>query len=169
MNELKDHDKAAQAYEKSSSAFHEKCLAYRQDKEALRRRHLPGMQTAALSVVKARSRLIDLIKATREQFSSPKSRVLHGIKFGLKKGRGKLLTPDDEKLAEAIRKKFPELAKSLIVTTEKVDKQALGNQPADVLKKLGCTIEGTSDSPFVTIVDTDVEKALKEGMKNINE
>jgi hypothetical protein len=110
-----------------------------------------GVQQAAL---------LAAVKAAPELFGKPKSRTLHDIKFGFRKGSGGLVwDEEDEIVLRRIHKMFPdEAANAYLHITERPNKETLEGLPATVLKKLGIEIEAAGDVPFVKAVKSDLEK-----------
>ena len=96
-----------------------------------------------------------------ELFQKPRSVILHGIKAGFQKGKGKLEWADDEQVCKLIRKHQPDLVSVLIKTTETPVKGALNELSAADLRRLGIEVEETGDVPFVKLADTEIAKMVK--------
>jgi hypothetical protein len=101
-----------------------------------------------------------LIDGNRELFASPKSRLLHGIKLGLRKQPGGLKWDEEDLVLARIRKVLKEQADTFIKTTEKPVKDALAGLPADMLKKLGIEVVGAKDVAFVATTKDDPTKLV---------
>lgn len=124
-------------------------------------RHMAGILAAKDTFKQAETGLRLEVEQHPEIFEKPRTIVLHGIKVGYQKGKGKLVFADGAKVCELIRTKLPNEADSLIKVTETPITAALLNLDAATLKKLGCTIEDTGDQVVIKAVDGDVEKLLK--------
>lgn len=96
----------------------------------------------------------------RGLFVRPRSRIFHGIRVGLEKGKGKLKYDDVKALVKQIRKLFPERATLLVKTTEKpIIKSVLALSAAD-LKRLGCEIVGAGDQVIVRSTESEIDKLV---------
>lgn len=112
-------------------------------------------------------KLEKLVLKRPEIFSSPRSRTVEGVRFGLAKGRGKVVLPIDEaRLIREIKRKFPDLADTLIKVTEKPVKDALAQNltPRD-LKALGVEITDAQDEAYVKLTDTEAERIIKAALE----
>ena len=114
----------------------------------------------------SRAALEALIAAAPELFARPRTIVLHGVKIGLRKGRGGIEWDDEEQVVRLVKKLFPDQADVLIRTTEQPVKNALAELPAVDLKRLGVTVEETGDVPVVQPADTAVDKVVKAFFKS---
>ena len=107
-----------------------------------------------------------LILAAPELFARPRTIVVHGVKIGLRKGKGGLEWDDEEQVVRLIKKLFPDQADVLIRTTEQPVKNALAELPAADLKRLGVTVEETGDVPVIQPADSVVDKVVKAFFKS---
>ena len=65
------------------------------------------------------------IAAAPDLFVQPRTVIFHGLKCGYEKGKLKLVCPDPDQACDLIRKHFPDLAETLIVTKLSPNKKAL--------------------------------------------
>jgi hypothetical protein len=114
----------------------------------------------------SRAALEALILAAPELFARPRTIVVHGVKIGLRKGKGGLEWDDEEQVVRLIKKLFPEQADVLIRTAEQPVKNALAELPAADLKRLGVTVEETGDVPVIQPADSVVDKVVKAFFKS---
>lgn len=132
--------------------------------DAVTARHTKAIKATLATAQVARATLFDLVDEHPSAFSKPKTRILHGLKVGYEKARGKLSWPKGEaaKVIERIKKQIPDLVEVVIKTEEKPVKKALGNLTADVLKKLGITVQDAGDAVVIRPIDSDMDKLVKE-------
>ncbi len=109
----------------------------------------------------ARCALESLIVAAPDFFAQPRTILVHGIKIGLRKGKGGLEWDDEDQVVRLIKKLLPEQADVLIRTTERPIKTALAELPASDLKRLGISVEETGDVPVIQPADSAVDKVVK--------
>ena len=117
----------------------------------------------------AESELRAAVDASRDLFEKPRSRVLHGLKVGLRKQPGKLTWPDAAHVVKLIRRHRPEDADALVRVTEAPVREALKQLPARELKRLGVEITEASDAVEVRATDSDVDKwvdAMLAGLRD---
>jgi hypothetical protein len=120
-------------------------------------------------VTDSRTALEALLLASPELFAQPRTVVVHGVKIGLRKGKGAIDWDDDEQIVRLIKKLFPEQADVLIRTTERPIKNALAELSAADLKRLGVTVEETGDVPVIQPADSAVDKVVKTFFKTSTE
>lgn len=114
----------------------------------------------------SRAALEALILAAPELFARPRTIVVHGVKIGLRKGKGGLEWDDEEQVVRLIKKLFPDQADVLIRTSEQPVKNALAELSASDLKRLGVTVEETGDVPVIQPADSVVDKIVKAFFKS---
>jgi len=124
----------------------------------VRREHLRGLKGAVGTAARTESELRAALDDARELFAKPKSRVLHGLKVGLRKQPGRLGWQDAGQVLKLIRKHHPDDVELLIRTREEPVKDALMQLSAAELKRLGVQVVESSDLVFVKGVDSAVDK-----------
>jgi hypothetical protein len=135
--------------------------------ERLKRRYLP---TIKKQVATAAARKLDVTNAvtdSKELFTRPRTIILHGIKVGFAKGKGKIeYTKDDiDRIVRLIEKYFPGQESVLLQIKKTPIKKALQNLAAADLKKLGITVEDTGDYVMIKPVDSQVEQLVDKLLK----
>jgi hypothetical protein len=166
MATMTEIETAAKTFSEKRGALSNVCAAFQRDLEATRRRHLEALKLAVAQAKGGHAALCSLIAASPELFTKPRSVVLHGVKLGYTKGKGKLTIEDDEKTVKLIRKHFPEQAEILIKTVEKPMKKALEELAVDDLKKLAVLVESTGDVVFAKDTAADVDKLVSAFLKD---
>lgn len=133
--------------------------------EAIKQKRMKKLREAVALATSTGDELLELVRESAELFKKPKSAVLHGIKLGFKKEKGKISFADEEQVIKLIRKHYPELADVLIVTTEKPSKEAMNTCDAIILKKIGVTVTADSDMAFISDPTSDVDKIVNALLK----
>ena len=139
--------------------------------ESLKRQYLPGIKVQVAIAAEKKLALKNAIEDSKSQFQKPRTIIMHGIKVGFQKGKGKI---EWEKDAEArivllIEKHFPDMTELLIKTTKKPKKKALGGLSVADLKKLGIQVEATGDSIVIEPTDSNIEKLVDRLLKEKTE
>lgn len=138
----------------------ERANALRDEQEAIKRRRLQGIKNSLDRVLAAREELHAAIKANPELFEKPKTRILHSIRVGWMKQRGKLTIANEAACVAALRKLFGDEADAYIKKTEKPIVAALQNLPGSDLKKIGASITKDVDAVLVKPVDDAIDKLI---------
>lgn len=162
-------EKAAKALRASRDVLTERAMALQDEIESATKRKLPGLRSAVAAVAQADADLKAAIQQAPLLFLKPRSVVLHGLKLGYQKGKGKIEWEDDAQVVKLVRRHFPEQFDVLCKTTEKPVKDALANLTAAELKKLGITVEDTGDVVFVKDSTASVDKLVKALLKGVEE
>lgn len=144
-------------------------LQEQEEKAEVERRHVARLRKLTADFSTAYDRVTEAVASAPALFAKPKSVILHGIRLGYRKGSGKIEWDDDEAVIKLIRKHVPELADVLIQTKEKPLKGPLGELSADILKKLGVTVEDTADVAFAALADGDSQRMIKALLKKQTE
>lgn len=131
--------------------------------EATKRRFIPGIKSAVEAVKEAESKLEVAIKAApATTFADPRTIVVHGIRIGWMKAKGKIEFDNEKAVIERIRKIFPKAkADVLIKVTEKLQKKALNALSTDELRKIGCTVAQAGDGVYIKPVSDAVDKLVE--------
>jgi hypothetical protein len=141
-------------------------MAHEEEAAALLKKYRPRLLKLTAEFKAAADELQQAVAQAPALFVKPRSVILHGIKAGYQKGKGKLSWEDDEQLCKLIRKQQPDLVEVLIKVTETPVKAALNELPAADLRKLGIEVEDTGDVPFVKLADTEIAKTIKALLKD---
>ncbi len=165
MATLNDMDRLAKNYADWRAKLCAQVTELELEIEQARRTHLPEIKRIVAGAAGAKAHLAAAVEETPEQFVKPRTVVMHGIKVGFQKGKGKIEFDDPEKVVKLIRKHYPEQFDLLVKTTEKPVKKALGALTAEDLKKLGITVESTGDVVIIEAADSEVDKLVAALLK----
>ncbi|MEQ1890613.1 MAG: host-nuclease inhibitor Gam family protein [Alphaproteobacteria bacterium] len=167
MSGIEEVDRLTQAYATSRLELSEKMDVVKQELLAVKRRYLRSLRGLADKALAARSDLASAIDGGRALFDKPRTRVLHGVKVGLQKGKGSIEIDDPANTIKLIRKHMnSDTADLLIKVSESLNRAALNELEAADLKRIGVRIAGGGDELVIRPVDGEIEKlvdALLEG------
>lgn len=134
--------------------------------QALKDDQMPDIRLAIESATAAWKALELGIQLHPELFVKPRTVAAHGITFGLEKGKGSItFAYDDEKTCDLIRRKLPDLAKTLIAKKEAPVKKAVQRLDAAQLKLIGATVGSAGDQVVIRPAPSDVDKLVKALVK----
>ena len=167
MSKLFEIETQVIEYAKARQRLVDKCNGLQQAVDALKRGAKVDIRDAAMAAAEKKTRLEGAILAGKELFERPKTMILHGVKIGLQKGKGKLDWEDADLVVKLIKKHMPELVDTCIQVTEKPIKGALENLSVAELKKIGVTAEDTGDQVVVKPVESEVDKLIKKLSKEL--
>ena len=162
---LSDIERLAKAYADRHALLADRLTALERDLNAIKSKHMRELKRHVALTAECQTDLANAIDASPELFDKPKTRILHGIKVGFRKGKGKIEWEDDAQLVALIKKKFPDFADSLILTTEVPSATGLQELDAAELRKLGVTVEEAGEQVVVKAVESNVEKLVKALLK----
>jgi hypothetical protein len=137
--------------------------------EAVKKKRMDRLKKAVSEATETGKELLDLVAESSELFKKPKSAILHGIKLGYKKQKGKISFEDEAQVIKLIRKHLPELVDVLIITTEKPSKEAMNNLDVAQLKKIGATVTSDSDVAFISDPSSDIDEIVAALLKGMTE
>jgi hypothetical protein len=169
MANMEQIEKMAAAHAQARVKLSELVTALQAGIDALKRRRISKIKAAVNKAVDTSDELVHLINESPELFTKPKSVTLHGIKLGYQKEKGKIEFEDPAQVIKLIRKHYPELAETLIITEENPAKKALNNLTAEQLKKIGVTVTSDTDVVFIRPADSDVDKIVSALIKGADE
>lgn len=139
-----------------------------QQQRAIIHRHLRDLRLMLADTAAKEADLRAAIEASPELFGKPRTRVLHGVKVGITKSKGKVEIPDEEKTIDRIRKLLPEdQAELLINVKEKVDRSVVSDITAADLKRLGIRIAEIDDAVVIRPVDSALDKLISALLADI--
>lgn len=127
---------------------------------AVRARHARQLGSLARAFRRAFDALHDAVDANRSLFRRPKTFILHDIRLGLMKGKGRIAWDDEEKVIARLKILLPERLDDLIQTTEALRKSALAALDARTLKRLGVSVVESGDEVVVKPAPSAVEKRI---------
>lgn len=133
--------------------------------EALKADAMPTLRFRIDAAAAAWKALEERIQAHPELFVKPRTVSLHGIKFGIEKGKGVVEVANPKATLKAIRAKLPELAEVLIKQKEEPVKKALLNLTAQQLKAIGVQLTGAGDQVVIRPENGAVDKLVKALIK----
>lgn len=169
MGSLGNIEVLTKNYSDSYSKLSDKVKELNDEIDSVKRKHMRYIKSFAEDALEKKSLLSNAIEESKDLFEKPKSIILHGMKVGLQKGKGKITIPDEEKTILLIRKNLSDQADILIKTEEKLVKPALNNLTAGELKRVGLNLVESTDEVLIKPTGSDIDKIvnalLKEGTK----
>lgn len=128
---------------------------------AIKRRRRAGLKSAAARVAEAMADLQAEINGHRELFREPRSKVFHGWKVGLQKGKGKVRYADKAKTVALIMKHLKSRFEQLVKVEKKPVDSAVRKLPASDLARIGAEVVGTGDYVLIKPMDSEIEKLIE--------
>lgn len=148
---------------------------------ALRRRLLevaeelaPALREATAAEADCRAALRDAVEGAPGLFARPRTRVVHGIKYGWQLGKASVEIPDEPKTIRLIRQHTdPAQQELLIVRTERVHKPSVLDLETSWLRKLAIGYRAAQDAvvcrPVADSVDQLVGALLAEAAREVSD
>ena len=146
---LLEIESLAKAYADRRALLADHLTALDRDLALVKRKHMKELKRHVALTAETQTALHAAIAGAPKLFEKPKTRIIHGIKVGFRKGKGKIEWEDDAQLVALIKKKFPACMDDLIITTEKPSATGLEDLDAAELRKLGVTVEEAGEQVVV--------------------
>ena len=146
-------------YSKARDALDELSGELRIERQRVVRKRMRGLRTRVADVSAAKDALMQAIKASPEVFERPRSRSVEGIKIGFRKKPG-TLNYNPPRSIRLIREQIPEQAEALIQIKESIVASAVKNLDAGTLARIGISMTGVDDEPFITVAKSDLDKLV---------
>lgn len=172
MTELEKLQTAALQLSHHTDALRQELLMLEAEVSAAQGAHMLTIRSLTRSVIKRQAELADGIKAHPELFDKPRTLIVDGIKFGLRKQPGRISWVDDAQLLKRIDELFAKgdintaQYDTVVETRHAIAAKGLEKLDAKILKRLGVTVEADSDAVEIKSVDSDVEKMVKAVIKD---
>lgn len=166
---LADIESKAKHYATAREVLSDIVLTMNGEIEDIKRRNMKRLKKAVAEASERHDALKSCIADAPDLFKRPRTVVLHGIKLGYQKGKGKLEIGDNARVCSLIRKHFPELSDTLIATEEKPVKDALNNLSSAELKKIGVHVTAAGDQVVIKPADSAVDKLVEALIKSATE
>ena len=155
---LRDIEARAKRHAEARDALLDQMRSLEDELAGVRRKRVRALKGALGRAAQTEAELRAAIDGARELFERPRSRVLHGLKVGLRKQPGRLSWESAAQVMKLIRKHHPDEAELLIRTKEEPSRDALKQLSAAALKRLGVQVTETHDAVDVRAVDSAVDK-----------
>lgn len=162
---LNDIDARTKTFADARSKLADLVTVFTGEKELLERKHMTAIRRQIARVAELQKEVEKAVDATPSLFKRPKTVLMHGIRVGFEKGRGKLVYEDVAKLISRIELKLPEKKDLLIKTTKKPVAKAIQQLTVEQLKSIGCQIHSAGDGVVVRAEDSAIEKLVKVLLK----
>ena len=150
----------ARDYADAREALAEVVEEVRAEQRVALRRRMRTVQARVARTGAARDRLEAAIDERRDLFAKPRTQSVHGIKFGLRKGSGRLEGDEPEAIAR-IERQFPARAKDLVVVKKSLNREALKKLAVHELAKLGVALVQDADRIVITAATNDLDKLVE--------
>lgn len=155
-------EKLAAALRRSRDELQERLQAMQDELQAVKRRHLVGIKSRAVTAASAEAELQRGIELSPHLFKKPKMLILHGIKVGYRASAGRITFDDAEVVCKLIKRHFADRQELLIREKLEPRKEGLKTLTVTELSKIGCRVEGAGDQVVLDSADSEIEKLLEK-------
>lgn len=156
-------EQAAARYRNARDRLRERATEANTQLELVKNGHLPGLRESLADVAATEAELRRAIQDSPQTlWQRVRTRVVHGVKVGFSKQRGRVEFDDEAKVIERIRKLLPgDQAALLIRTREAVHKPGVYDLTAGDLRRLGITVADDCDQVYVKDLASELDRALE--------
>lgn len=161
MATMSEIETLAKSFAEARTALGERYRALDAELETVKRRNLPALKRAAERAANAELRLAAALEESKSLFEKPRSVIVHGIRVGWVKGKGRIVVDDAGRVAGLIRKHMGERFDELVKTVETPVKSALERLSAAELKRIGVEVVEARDQVVIKPADGEVDKLIE--------
>lgn len=167
--DMKTIEKLAGRLSERRAALADAVKAAQAEIDGVRARVLPGLREHIAAAAKAEAKLRQAIIDGADQFHSPRTRIMHGLRVGWRKGRPVLTFSDPDAVVALIDKHLGGQAPALVKETRKPVKSALAKLDPRTLKKIGVRVSDGVDEPVIEPTDGEIERMTKALLASMND
>lgn len=158
---LADVERLAARYARRRASLAETAREVRTAVEAAREAGRPGLLRRARAAARARDELEAAVRRGEHLFTSPRSRVLSGVRVGWRRPPARVEIPDEARTVAAIRERWlASDAARYLRTRTAVVRSAVRTLAAPVLEALGVAVVQPPDAPVVAAADDDLDRIV---------
>jgi len=160
MRTLAEIEKMAGYLSESRANLKEVLDQLKLETAAIKKQYMPAIRRGAEKVAGWHQRLHNAISEAPDLFTKPKTLIFNGIRVGYMKAKGEITWQDDNRVVDLIKKHFPEDWPTFVKIIEKPMKTALVTLSVADLKKIGVTVQETSDEIVIKPIDSEIDKLI---------
>lgn len=133
---------------------------------ALMEKWAESLKISAAAVDESERTLIGYVEMAPQLFVKPQSVEIDGVRYGMRKGKGRLEYADEKKLIDRIEKQLTRGQRGPVLKiTKKVLKGPLAKLSADILKRLGVNVKAAGNEAFVSYPKSKLQKQVDWWLK----
>lgn len=166
MPTLAEIEALTKRYSEAHRQLHEAVSDLEDEIHKLKRARLPRIRRLVDQAATAKAILQAAVEAAPELFQKPRTLVLHGVKVGYAKGKGKLEFEDAQQVVRLIRKHFPDKFDELVKVTETPVRGALNQLSVADLRRIGVTVVEAGDEVVIKPTDGDIDRLVEALLKD---
>jgi len=159
-------EKTTKQFASARNDLSRRLQALNDDLANIKRQAMPALRALINVAAQRHEELRVAISKHAALFERPRTQIFHGVKVGYRKMKGEISWEDDGQVVKLIRKHCPEQFDVLVKTVETPSKEALALLPAELLKKLGVSVENDADEIFIKCTDSEIDKAVNALLKD---
>lgn len=163
---MEEIERLARAFADAHGALRDVVTVTQDEIDRIRRRRVGVIKRHAARCAEAHDALAEAVGRARHLFERPRTRLLHGVRVGIQKGKGEIRFADAAAVVKLIRRHMADRFDELVKVAETPAKAALARLPAAELKRLGVTVEETGDRVTIRVADDEIDRlvaALTDG------
>jgi hypothetical protein len=163
-------DSAALRYRQARDRIAALLVDYQAAVARVREPHLPALREALTALNAAEQILRDAVEASPPTlWQRVRTRIIHGIKLGWQKSRGRVEWDDEQKVIERIRRLLPAAQAELLIRPgkESVHRPGVYDLTAADLRRLGIRITDDCDAVVIRDQQGDINRLVDSMLAEI--
>jgi len=163
--DMKDIEALAQTHAADRAALTAVVTRMQRELQEVKDKHIQAIRESIVEIAISGGRLRQAIEDSKDLFTKPRTRILHGLRIGYMKGKGKIRVMDEANAVGIIQRDYHDDFEVLVKTRRSLVLSAIAKLPARELKRMGITIEDAGDEIVIKPVDGEVDKIVNALLK----
>lgn len=161
MSTISEIESLAKSLADARQELADRLQRIKDEQDTVKRRYLQGVKNSVERVRSVHAELHTMLSDAKALFEKPKTRVIHGLRLGWMKQRGKVEFDDPALVIAALRKLLGEdEAAQYIQTKESPIKDRLSELPAKDLKRCHVSITDDTESVVIKSAGGEIDKLI---------
>lgn len=160
MNQFKKIETHAKRYQALLAKLNNTSATIRRKISEATAAHLADLKSTMDEMTGLEKQIKEHLIRNKDLFEKPRTRVIHGLKLGFRKGKGKLIVNDEQKLIERLEKEYDDNVGVLVRTSKKIVKAGIEKLDAKELKRLGVTMQDADDQVVFDVVEDSMDDLI---------
>lgn len=161
MSTISEIESLAKSLADARQELADRLQRIKDEQDTVKRRYLQGVKNSVERVRAVHAELHTMLSDAQALFEKPKTRVIHGLRLGWMKQRGKVEFDDPALVIAALRKLLGEdEAAQYIQTKESPIKDRLSELPAKDLKRCHVSITDDTESVVIKSAGGEIDKLI---------
>ena len=169
VSDMKTIEKLAEKLAEKRDALANAVNEAQAEIDEVRERVMPDLRERIAAVAKAETKLRRAVVGGAAEFRKPRTRIMHGLRVGMRRGKSVLIFKNPDDVVALIDKHLSDKAETLVNVTRKPAKSELAKLDPRTLKMIGVRISDGVDEAVVEPKSGEIEAMTKALLSSMNQ